>query len=220
MKYEELLSRILNEIGITFSQEQIKQTLRFVSEIEIFNPKYKLVGAEGDDIIIRHIGDCLAAVPLISQLIEGKEDATFADLGSGAGFPGIVLAIAFPNHKFTLVERMNRRVSFLNNVIAALRLNDRVTILAKDLCEVDEKFDIITFRAFHPLFDILDDVSKISSNDTYVCAYKAKVDKLVAELETVDEKCVVKWNYNIENLDVPLLDATRKLCVLQKKIIK
>lgn len=217
MKYEELLSRILNEIGIAFNQEQIKQTLRFVSEIEIFNPKYKLVGAEGDDILIRHIGDCLAAVPTIEKLIDGKEDVTFADIGSGAGFPGIVLAIAFPNHKFTLIERMNRRVGFLNNVIAALRLNDRVRVLPKDLKEVDETFDIVTFRAFHPLFDILDDVAKISSDETFVCAYKAKVDKLLAELEIVEETCSVKWNFNIEDLDVPLLDATRKLCVLKKK---
>lgn len=217
MKYEELLSRILNDLGISFNQEQIKQTLRFVSEIEIFNPKYKLVGAEGDDILIRHIGDCLAAVPIIEKLIEGKENATFADIGSGAGFPGIVLAIAFPNHKFTLIERMNRRVGFLNNVIAALRLNDRVRVIPQDLKDVDETFDIVTFRAFHPLFEVLDDISKISNEDTFICAYKAKVDRLLAELEIVEETCVVKWNFNIEDLDVPLLDATRKLCVLKKK---
>ncbi len=217
MKYEELLLKILNEIGITFTENQIKQTLRFVSEIEIFNPKYKLVGAEGDDIIIRHIGDCLAAVPLIEKLIDGKEDATFADLGSGAGFPGIVLAIAFPNHKFTLIERMNRRVSFLNNVIAALRLNDRVRVVPKDLKDVDETFDIISFRAFHPLFDILDDVAKISNDETFVCAYKGKVDRLLAELEIVSESCSVKWKYNIEDLAVPYLDASRKLCILKKE---
>ena len=51
----------------------------------------------------------------------------------------------------------------LNNVIAALRLNDRVRVLPKDLKEVDETFDIVTFRAFHPLFDILDDEYSIQS---------------------------------------------------------
>lgn len=216
MKYEELLSRIVNELGLEFSEEQNKQMLRFVSEIELFNPKYKLVGAEGDDILIRHVGDCLAAVPVIKKLIEGKEDVTFADLGSGAGFPGIVLAIAFPDYKFSLIERMNRRVSFLNNVIVACRLNGRVKVVPKDIKNVDEKFDIITFRAFHPLFDILDDVDKICKDSTHVCAYKAKSDTLLAELSVVEDNCTTKWTNVIEELDPPMFDASRKLCILQR----
>jgi 16S rRNA (guanine527-N7)-methyltransferase len=216
MKYEELLSRITKELGLTFNDTQNKQMLRFVSEIELFNPKYKLVGAEGDDILIRHIGDCLAAVPAIERSIEQCPDASFADVGSGAGFPGIVLAIAFPNNKFTLIERMNRRVSFLTNVIAALRLNDRVRVVSKDLKDVDEKFDVVTFRAFHPLFDIMDDISNICKDTTRVCAYKAKADTLLAELGMVDEICKTKWISTVEELHVPLMDASRKLCILQR----
>ena len=216
MKYEELLSKILKEIGLTFNEEQMKQMLRFVSEIELFNPKYKLVGAEGDDIIIKHVGDCLAAVPAIQRAIEGTTDAVFADVGSGGGFPGIVLAVAFPNHKFTLIERMNRRVGFLNNVIAALRLNDRVRVVSKDLKDVDEKFDIVTFRAFHPLFDIMDEINNICKDTTKVCAYKAKADTLLPELDMVEEVCTSKWISNIEELHVPMLNASRKLCILQR----
>lgn len=216
MKYDELLATIINELGITFTETQTSQMLRFVSEIELFNPKYKLVGAEGDDILIRHIGDCLAAVPAITRAIEDCDDATFADVGSGAGFPGIVLAIAFPNNKFTLIERMNRRVSFLTNVVAALRLNDRVTVLSKDLNAVDETFDVVTFRAFHPLFDIMDDISHICKDTTRVCAYKAKADTLLPELSMLDEICKTKWISTIEELHVPLLDASRKLCILQR----
>lgn len=216
MKYEELLAKIIKEIGITFTENQTKQMLRFVSEIELFNPKYKLVGAEGDDILIRHVGDCLAAVPTIERVIENCEDAKFADVGSGAGFPGIVLAVAFPNQKFTLIERMNRRVGFLNNVIAALRLNDRVRVVSKDLKDVDEKFDIITFRAFHPLFDIMDDIDNICKDSGHVCAYKAKADTLLPELSMVEEICNTKWISTIEELHVPMFDASRKLCILQK----
>jgi 16S rRNA (guanine527-N7)-methyltransferase len=189
--------------------------LRYVSEIELFNKAYKLVGAQGDDIITKHIMDSLSAVKEIEKLID--KDSIICDVGSGAGLPGIPLAIYFENNKFSLIERMSRRVSFLTNAVIALKINDRVEIVAKDLKEVDKKFDLVTFRAFHPLFDIVDDIDKITKPTSTICAYKAKRDTLDAEITILEKDCKSKWNYKFVDLDIPFIDAPRMLCLLTKK---
>ncbi|MGD1815634.1 MAG: 16S rRNA (guanine(527)-N(7))-methyltransferase RsmG [Pleomorphochaeta sp.] len=215
MKYENLLKSCLDQLNIEMSQTQIDKMLRYVSEIELFNKAYKLVGAQGDDIITKHIMDSLSAVKEIEKLIDN--DSIICDVGSGAGLPGIPLAIYFENNKFSLIERMSRRVSFLTNAVIALKINDRVEIVAKDLKEVDKKFDLVTFRAFHPLFDIVDDIDKITKPTSTICAYKAKRDTLDAEITILEKDCKSKWNYKFVDLDIPFIDAPRMLCLLSKK---
>ncbi|MGD1818872.1 MAG: 16S rRNA (guanine(527)-N(7))-methyltransferase RsmG [Pleomorphochaeta sp.] len=215
MKYENLLKSCLDQLNIEMSQNQIDKMLRYVSEIELFNKAYKLVGAQGEDIITKHIMDSLSAVKEIEKLIDN--DSIICDVGSGAGLPGIPLAIYFENNKFSLIERMSRRVSFLKNAVIALKINDRVEIVAKDLKEVDKKFDLVTFRAFHPLFDIVDDIDKITKPTSTICAYKAKRDTLDAEITILEKDCKSKWNYKFVDLGIPFIDAPRMLCLLTKK---
>ncbi len=215
MKYENLLKSCLDQLNIEMSQNQIDKMLRYVSEIELFNKAYKLVGAQGEDIITKHIMDSLSAVKEIEKLIDN--DSIICDVGSGAGLPGIPLAIYFENNKFSLIERMSRRVSFLKNAVIALKINDRVEIVAKDLKDVDKKFDLVTFRAFHPLFDIVDDIDKITKPTSTICAYKAKRDTLDAEITILEKDCNSKWNYKFVDLDIPFIDAPRMLCLLTKK---
>ncbi len=159
--------------------------------------------------------DSLSAVKEIEKYI--NDDSIICDVGSGAGLPGIPLAIYFENNNFALIERMNRRVNFLFNATVALKINDRVKIIAEDLKDVDKKFDIVTFRAFHPLFDIVDDIDKITDKDSIICAYKAKKDSVDAEIEILENECKSKWSYEYVNLDVPFIDAPRMLCILKKK---
>ncbi len=176
---------------------------------------YKLVGAQNEEIITKHIMDSLIAVKEIEKHID--DNSLICDVGSGAGLPGIPLAIYFENNKFTLVERMSRRVNFLNNAVLALKINDRVSVVAKDLKDVKSTFDLVTFRAFHPLFDIVDDIDKITHKSSIICAYKAKVESVEAELKIVEETCTSKWEYENIALDIPFIDAPRMLCLLTKK---
>lgn len=215
MKYENLLRASLKEIDISLNDNQINQILRYVSEIELFNKAYKLVGASGEDIITKHILDSLAAVKEIEKHI--TNDSVICDVGSGAGLPGIPLAIYFENNNFTLIERMSRRVSFLNNAIIALKINDRVHVEEKDLKDVNKVFNLVTFRAFHPLFDIIDDIDKITDKSSIVCAYKAKKESVDAEIAIMEEDCNSKWNVNYVDLNIPFIDAPRMLCLLNKK---
>ncbi|MDC7243796.1 MAG: 16S rRNA (guanine(527)-N(7))-methyltransferase RsmG, partial [Sphaerochaetaceae bacterium] len=212
MNYEKILRECASSLNIELSDEQVLKLLRYVSEIELFNKKYKLVGAKDEEIITKHIMDSLSAVKEIEKHI--SDDSIICDVGSGAGLPGIPLAIYFENNKFALIERMSRRVNFLNNAIIALRLNNRVEIIPKDLKDVDKKFDLVTFRAFHPLFDIVDEIDNITHKDSIICAYKARLDSVVAEKDMVDSECSSKWEFEYVNLDIPFIDAPRMLCLL------
>jgi len=216
-KYDTLLASSLQDLGITFDTVQMAQLNAYIAELELWNPTYKLVGAQGDELITKHIVDSLSAVPVMQELLQSYgPDAKIADLGSGAGLPGIPLAIALKDYRFTLVERMLRRVDFLRNALAICRLTERVEVLDKDLKDVDETFDLITFRAFRPLYDILDLVKPILSDDGVVCAYKAQAPSLAEELQKVDTLCSSKWSHSLVPLEVPHLDAERMLCLLKK----
>lgn len=216
-KYDALLDSSLKSLGIAFDTAQMVQLNAYIAELELWNPTYKLVGAQGEDLITKHIVDSLSAVPVMLALLqESGPDAQIADLGSGAGLPGIPLAIALKDYRFTLVERMGRRVGFLRNALAICRLTERVEVLDKDLKEVGQTFDLITFRAFRPLYEILDLVKPILTDKGVVCAYKGQAEALAEELEKVQTMCASKWSHEEVLLEVPHLDAERMLCLLKK----
>lgn len=215
--YDELLTSSFQGLGITFDSGQMAQINAYIAELELWNPTYKLVGAQGEELVTKHIIDCLSAVPVMQGLLQSYgPDAHIADLGSGAGLPGIPLAIALPDYRFTLVERMGRRVGFLRNALAICRLTERVDVLDKDLKEVGQTFGLITFRAFRPLYEILDLVRPILADDGVICAYKAQAEPLSEELEKVRTLCAGSWSHSLVDLKVPFLDAERMLCLLKK----
>lgn len=217
-KYDALLASSLQELGLAFDGTQMTQLNAYIAELELWNPIYKLVGAQGDALITKHIVDSLSAAPVMLKLLQSYgSDAKIADLGSGAGLPGIPLAIALKDYHFTLVERMERRVGFLRNALAICRLTGRVEVLDQDLKEVSQRFELITFRAFRPLYDILDLVKPILADDGVVCAYKAQEESLSEELEKVSSQCLSKWTHSEVPLVVPNLEAERMLCLLKKK---
>ncbi|MDY0287485.1 MAG: 16S rRNA (guanine(527)-N(7))-methyltransferase RsmG [Sphaerochaeta sp.] len=216
-RYDALITGSLEALGMSFDKAQMVQLNAYIAELELWNPIYKLVGAQGEDLITRHIIDSLSAVPVMRGLLASLgPDAQVADLGSGAGLPGIPLAIALPDHSFTLVERMGRRVGFLRNALAVCRLGDRVEVLDRDLKEVDRLFGLITFRAFRPLYEVLDLVWPILTPDGVVCAYKGQATSLSEELEKVRLTCANSWTPTVVPLLVPHLDAERMLCLLKK----
>jgi 16S rRNA (guanine527-N7)-methyltransferase len=84
-KYTALLDEGLAKLGLDFDQEQRQQLDAYIAEIELFNPVYKLVGAEGEDLIIRHILDSLAGWKTMQELASSFPHAQIADLVAGQG---------------------------------------------------------------------------------------------------------------------------------------
>lgn len=217
---KELSELLIEGINLIDTQLKCESTVsvleKLYDEITLFNPVYKLVSCSGKELVIKHILDSLAPVKLMKQYCMNVR--TFADLGSGSGLPGIVLASAFENYEFYLVERMGRRAGFLRNTVTLTGLGNRVQVLQKDLCELNQTFDAVSFRAFRHMRDIASDLVKITHPGSVVFAYKSSEDDISNELETLSEICPGKFSHEIINYSVPFLEAKRNMLVLTRNI--
>lgn len=137
--------RMLCEVkNISISEHQFKQLSRYAQLLQEWNEKINLTAiTDTEDIFIKHFYDSLLIAPYMQRV------KTLCDVGSGAGFPGLVLKIALPDVHVTLVEPTLKRVNFLKEVISDLGLTDIQVINKRmeDCIELKEAFDIVTARA-------------------------------------------------------------------------
>ncbi|MDR0998026.1 MAG: 16S rRNA (guanine(527)-N(7))-methyltransferase RsmG, partial [Treponema sp.] len=125
---------------------------RYMAEIELFNPAYGLVSVKNRrELVVRHILDSLAAIGALSGILSEGAAGRITDVGSGAGLPGIPLAIVLPHASFTLIERMGRRAGFLRSAIASLGLPNAAVEEKEMEKAAPDRFDLVVFRAFRPL---------------------------------------------------------------------
>ncbi|MDR2661790.1 MAG: 16S rRNA (guanine(527)-N(7))-methyltransferase RsmG [Treponema sp.] len=192
---------------------------RYAAEIERFNPLYGLVRVKDrEELVTRHIFDSLAPLGHIAALLglrRQNRGPQLADAGSGAGLPGIPLAICLPGVPVTLIERMGRRANFLRNTLAVLGLSS-VTVEETEMERFPPgRFKVVTFRAFHPLErTLLHSLFRLlapagPSGPGVLAAYKGRREKLAAELEAAS--CTAE----IIPLSVPFLKEERHLALIR-----
>ena len=139
----------LKAIGIELSDEQIEQFLTYYEMLIEKNKVMNLTAiTDFDEVLEKHFEDSLSLI----QAVDLEKSQAVIDLGTGAGFPGIPLKIAFPNLQITLADSLNKRILFLDDVIRELGLTgiDTVHGRAEDLAknsDYREKFDLCVSRA-------------------------------------------------------------------------
>jgi 16S rRNA (guanine527-N7)-methyltransferase len=138
-----------------------------------------------------------------------------ADAGSGAGLPGIPLAIVLNNHPFTLIERMGRRSGFLRNTIAVLGL-ENVEVEQSGVEQAKAgRFTLVTFRAFRPLEPaMIKALFRLLTPQGVLAAYKARNEKIQEEMTPI-KGLVGSWEA-IET-PVPFLEEERRLVVIRQR---
>lgn len=199
---------------------------KYIKNLQEFNAKFDLVNTDDhDEIVIKHILDSLSAVPVICKEISERfselpADFKIADIGSGAGLPGIPLATVLPKFNFTLVERMTKRCAFLENCKSLLSL-ENVAVEENQAERIEQKrFDLCVFRAFRPLEKKMTKVLlRILKDGGFLAAYKARSEKITEEMQSLPS--VPK--YKVLPLTVPFLtensseeERERNLVVIEK----
>jgi len=220
-----LLREGIDALNIPRAEEVIPLLTRYIHEIELFNEAYGLVGVKDtDELVIKHIMDSLAPLGIISRLLAASSLKTcaadkpqIADAGSGAGLPGIPLAIALPNIDFTLIERMGRRAGFLLNTKAILGVSN----IAVEEGELEKtspgRFHLVTFRAFKPLEPkLLKTLFRACAEGGVIAAYKGRQEKIKQEMEPLAKSAPLGCDWEAIPYTVPFLDEERHIVVIKK----
>ncbi|MDR0550834.1 MAG: 16S rRNA (guanine(527)-N(7))-methyltransferase RsmG [Spirochaetaceae bacterium] len=193
------------------ADECIELLNKYINEIEMFNGAYGLVSyASRTELVIKHILDSLAPLPYLQKKAVNavKDDAVnAADIGSGAGLPGIPLAIALPHWRWTLIERGGRRYGFLLNTIAALGLSNACAVNA-DLHETKTGgFNLAVCRAFKPLdVKLCKGIKRILAPGGILAMYKGRRENIEREMSALPGT-----RYEVHSCSVPFLDEERHI---------
>lgn len=149
MEFFDLMAAAANDVGIELSKEQYDKFIKYMRLVQEWNEKINLTAITKDnEFVKKHFIDCIKAFK--SDAIKNAE--SLIDVGTGAGFPGLPIAILSPDTKVTLLDSLNKRINFLNTVVRELELKNVTTIhsRAEDGAKnkaLREKFDIATSRA-------------------------------------------------------------------------
>ena len=216
MNKEQFISE-LKKINITLTEHMLEQLEKYDEVLRAENKKYNLTAIKNkEDVYLKHFYDSLT----LSKIIK-LENQSLCDIGTGAGFPGMVLKIVYPNLKVTLVDATEKKCKFLQLVIEELGLknievvNARAEIYSKT---VREKFDIVTSRAVAPLKHLLEySIPLLKVGGNYI-AMKSDIQKEIENIDIYYKKLKIEKE-KILTFTLPYEESTRTL-IRYKKIDK
>ena len=213
MTNEEFIKE-LEKLNVVLTETQLNQLEKYYELIIEWNKKINLTRiTEKKDVYLKHFYDSITLI----KAIDLHQDLTVCDLGTGAGFPGVVLKIVFPNLNITLVDALNKRIEFLKLVIKELNLENITAIHERGeefIKNNRNKFDLITCRAVAKL-NVISEICipGVKVNGCFI-PMKAQVEE-----EIKDKKFIEKLNSNLEDIvsfTLPFEESIRNLVVIKK----
>lgn len=194
------------QMNLRSEKEWQTKIIAYCALLQKWNKAYNLIGDSTEqEILKRHILDSLSIVPFINE-------TNILDVGTGAGLPGIPLAIYFPEKNFTLVDSNGKKTRFLQQVVHELKLPN-VTVFNARIEQLDRNktYELILSRAFAAVKLMLDLTQPLLAPNGKFLAMKGKVP--TEELAGLAEVFTIK----IEKLFVPGVDAERHLLIIGEK---
>lgn len=206
MKENEFLKE-LEKNNISITQEQIDKLNKYKKYLQEQNKLYNLTALITDeDIYLKHFYDSI----IISKYYDFDNIESLTDIGTGAGFPGVVLKIFFPDLKIFLVDSNNKKIKFLNDIIKMLDLKNIVAIHSR-IEDLDIKTDIVIARAVGNISYL----AELSYN-----VYQKELVLMRGRKEEISKNLLENLNLNIEKQEEYLLPITkdiRNIIVFKKK---
>lgn len=201
-----LISKGLVGLNLTFTAVQQEQLLQYLQLLDKWNQVYNLTAIRDmTKMVGSHLLDSLSVIPFISG-------ETVLDIGSGAGLPGVPIAVAKPQCEVTLLDSSHKKAAFLRQAIAELALkNARVICERVESWAAPKKYDVIISRAFSDLGEFASVSARLLAPNGVIAAMKGLYP--FEELERIPEGFRVKA---VESLRVPGLKAKRHLVLVER----
>tara|TARA_B110000037_G_scaffold53329_1_gene65319 strand:+ start:967 stop:1584 length:618 start_codon:yes stop_codon:yes gene_type:complete len=192
------LERGMQKLGLENIPQVINKLLIYKELLIKWNKSFNLTSIKNREVVTHHFLDCLSIIPFIKS-------SSLLDVGTGAGLPGIIIAIVKPDIKVSLIDKVGKKIAFIKRVVAELEIknidtyHDRVELLTSE-----EKYDGIISRAFSNMDDFIKSTKHLIKSQGVWYGMKSK--KILN-----DEMININQPWTLEKLDVPFLDAERYL---------
>jgi 16S rRNA (guanine527-N7)-methyltransferase len=207
-KFRELLVQGLLQLELDAKKEHIDRFFQYLSILLKWNRRFNLV-ANNDmkELITRHLLDSVTIYPYLTG-------ENILDVGSGNGFPGIPLAILFPEKALTLVDSNSKKTRFLRQVAIELNLTN-VSVMQGRIEEIEtpNKFDQAISRAYTNLPDLVRSVLRLMIDSGELLCFKGRLEKAQEELDTIDNRLI-----RIHGLNVPFIGMEQRHLIIYRFI--
>ena len=199
----EKLHQGLADLNLPISEPQQQQLLRFIKLIEKWNKAYNLTAVRDPlEMVSLHLLDSLAILPHVKP-------PRIADIGTGAGLPGVPLAISMPECHFTLVDSNSKKTRFVQQAVLELQLKNVDVVHSRvELLQPQALFSTVISRAFASMGDILQLTGHLLADEGVLLAMKGQMPE--------QELVVLSAEYSVIPLVVPGINAERCLIYMEK----
>ena len=214
MNKEEFIKEV-KKLGIEIDDDKLNKLDKFYNLLIEWNEKINVTTiTKEEDVYLKHFYDSLTLI----KGVDLTKDLSLCDVGTGAGFPGIVLKICFPNLKITLIDSLRKRVIYLNEIIKELDLKDieAYHYRMEDYSKInEEKFDIITARAVSNTKVLCEISVKALKVNGQIILMKANIDEELSDIDNM----LKELNLSIPEVikfKLPKEDSNRSLIIFKK----